>query len=1037
MAEARKDLKGLTQFAEGAKDIGKSVTTYVSAPLALIGAGALKVGGDFQSAFNRVEAATQASGASLAALRQKTQNIALDPNLKFSSVQAAQALENLAKNGLSTTQILGGAADASTALATATGAQLATAADITTDVMNNFGKSAQQAAGLVSNITGTTIASKFAIDDYRQALGQAGAVAGQLGVNFEDFNTALGVTSSGFSSGSDAGTSFKTFLQRLVLQSKEAETAIKQLGLNFFDTQGKMLPLRDIAGQLQKAFGGLSDQAKNTFGTQIFGADSIRTALLLAKSGAEGFDEMAASIGKVNAASQGEILNKGFTGGLEAFKSSVEGLAQAVADSGLLDFFDSLLRHGAALAAGLAQLSPAVLATGTVLAGLAAATGPVLVGLGTLGAALPAIRAGMLEVQAATLLMQNNMAALRGALAAVLSPTGAIVAALATLALVIYAARTEGERAYESFQKQVEATKKLDSSLTPLLDRYDQLKSKTSLSVTEQEELRSVVERVTAIMPEAGTKIDQYGNFIDIAAAKARQSIDTFQGLDKAFALNSLPAAKAKLKELEDAFATLQKSAAAVNETGKLNGVELSNLGAKGAAENIGYLRNDIAKVGEELDKQRKQVQDFEAAAGILARTVAGPLIQALTEADLALKFLGGSTEAATAKVGLLADLQARLKTAQDAKPNLTTEADITASNQLIASLEAQIKRLNELGKANGDMAKAYAEVQKTFREIGNESLALGEQFKYLEARQAADQSGIKKLLDAGYSPFSRAVQNLVGDLKNLNVTLGDNANLSLRMADVVKKAFPTETPEFKLKLPKVELPDLSNTVSSLVVDNPELPDYKAIFGQAAKDIQAGQGQLQNAFVPVKQSQLDFNTSMEQLTDQLGASIGPALADLAGSFADAFGSIIAGTATAGDAFGQLFGSILSKIGSFMSDFGKQLITIGIGKLALDSLFTGPQGGVLAIAAGVGLVALAGIASAIGQSAGSSLKSIGSGGTSTAVPSAPKAYTPAAQTQAPAPVIITHQVEIVAHGSSLQGVLQIQQTRTGRVVGKVH
>jgi TP901 family phage tail tape measure protein len=244
--------------------------------------------------------------------------------------------------------------------------------------MNNFGKSAEQAAGLVSNITGATIASKFSIDDYRQALGQAGAVAGQLGVNFEDFNTALSVTSSGFSSGSDAGTSFKTFLQRLVPQSKEAAAAIEKLGLNFFDAQGKMRPLRDIAGQLQQAFKGLSDQQKNTIGTQIFGADSIRTALLLAKDGVKGFDEMAASIAKVNAASQGQILNQGFVGAFEAFKSSLEGLAQTIADNGILDFATEFAQRGSELASQLAQADPTLIRFGLGIAAAAAAIGPLL-----------------------------------------------------------------------------------------------------------------------------------------------------------------------------------------------------------------------------------------------------------------------------------------------------------------------------------------------------------------------------------------------------------------------------------------------------------------------------------------------------------------------------------------------------------------------------------------------------------------------------------------------------------------------------------
>lgn len=1010
MADARKELRGLVQFSEGLKDVGTSLTQYVSAPIALLGAASLKVGGDFQSAFNRVQAATQASGSELEALRKKAQGIALDPNLQFSSVQAAQALENLAKNGASTADILGGAVDATTALATATGAQLATAADITTDVMNNFGKSAEQAAGLVSNITGATVASKFSIDDYRQALGQAGAVAGQLGASFEDFNTALSLTSSGFSSGSDAGTSFKTFLQRLVPQSKEAEEAMHKLGLNFFDTQGKLLPLRDVAGQLQKAFAGLSDQAKNTFGTQIFGADSIRTALLLAKSGSEGFDEMAASIGKVDAAAQGSVLNQGFTGGLEVFKSSVEGLAQAIADSGLLDFFDGLLRKGASLAAGLAQLNPAVLATGTVLAGLAAAVGPVALALGTLGAALPAIRAGIVEVQGATLLLQNNMGLLRGVLASVLSPTGAIIAALGTLALVIYAARTEGERAYASFQKQSEATRKLDSSLTPLLDRYDALKSKTQLSAKEQQELRDVVERVTAIMPEAGTKIDAYGNFIDIAADKARKSIATFQGLDKAFALSSLPAARAKLKELEEGYASLQRTAVAVNETGKLNGVELTSLGAKGAAENIGYLRDNIAQAGEELDKQRKQVKDFEQAAGLLAGTVGGGLVQALTEADIALKFFGARTEDAAAKAGLLATLQARLKTVQDAKPDLTSKADIAASNQLIDSLQQQIDQLNKLGLASKEMQKAYAEVQKSLRTVANESLALGDQYEYLKSRQSALESGVKRLIGAGFSPASSAVRSLVADLRSLNSTfLNASESLDLRKLKGADKLF--ETPEFKVpELPKMELPQAV------------LPNYEAIFSNAAQGILTGTGGIEQAFGTFTQAQADFNTNVEALLDAFPKE---AFGNIASAIGGALGS---GTDVVEAAGKALLGS-LAKLGA---QFGQYLIALGVANLTVP----GAQPlGIAQIAGGGALVVAAGVLGAFAGSGG------GAGSTGSAVSTSPasnpRAFTPSVAPSATAkaePTTIIHQVQITANGRDLQGTLLLETDRLGRVKG---
>ena len=53
-------------------------------------------------------------------------------------------------------------------------------------------------------------------------------VAGTSGVEIEDFLTVLAATSSSFASGSDAGTSFKTFLQRLTPESKKAAADVEE-----------------------------------------------------------------------------------------------------------------------------------------------------------------------------------------------------------------------------------------------------------------------------------------------------------------------------------------------------------------------------------------------------------------------------------------------------------------------------------------------------------------------------------------------------------------------------------------------------------------------------------------------------------------------------------------------------------------------------------------------------------------------------------------------------------------------------------------
>ena len=809
MADARKELKGLVQAGEAMKDIGKSLTTYVSAPLALLGAASLKVGGDFQAAFNRVEAATQATGAGLEALRAKAQGIALDPKLQFSSVQAAEALEALAKNGLSTTQILGGAADASTALATATGSGLATAADITTDVMNNFGKSAEQAAGLVSNITGTTIASKFAIDDYRQALGQAGAVAGQLGVGFEDFNTALGVTSSGFSSGSDAGTSFKTFLQRLVPQSKEAEAAIQQLGLNFFDAQGKMRPLRDIAGQLQQAFKGLSDEQKNTLGTKIFGADSIRTALLLAKDGVAGFDQMAASIAKVNAASQGEILNKGFVGSFEAFKSSLEGLAQAIADNGILDFATDLAQAGASLASELAQADPQLLKFGVALAGIAAATGPVLVAVGTLGAALPALEAGFVVLSGPVGLAVAAFVALGVA-------TAAVVAASAE-------ATESVEQVSQRFTAQQAAVQQLQTTYSPLLARYDELKAKSTLTAAEQEELRSIIEKVGTEIPGTVTQFDAYGKALDINTDKARAYIQRQQEIAAQANKVDLTKQREEYRKLEGQIAT---TLAALNKVDE-----------KGA--HVKFIASGDDEGGQYFALTAKEITNLQAKLESLyaSRRGVGGLIDQL-------KGIPPVVQQAGQEVDYFGD-------------KLT-----------------DIAGLNVVGETSQKMQDALAKLRAELELNDNLSRALGAGYDYVGERSKILESGVKALVSAGFAPLGTTIQGVKAELNGLAVAVDQ---LAPRIAKGFEKL--TETPEFKLKLPDPEpLPE--RVQPDLNGDNsPDVETITANYNRANAAQQAGQEKI-------SQAQLDFNTNMGELIDQfpiaaldsIGNSIGTALA---------------------------------------------------------------------------------------------------------------------------------------------------------------
>lgn len=385
-AGLRKASRQLRNIGRDMQRIGRDLSLKVSAPLAGFGALAVRTAGNFEASMNRVGAVTGATTEQMAELAGMAKQ--LGATTQFSASQAADAIEVLAKNGLSTADIMGGALESSLMLAAASGTELANAGDIATDVMLQFGKQAGDLAPVVDGITGVLSASKFGIDDYRLALAQAGGVAGGLGVEFEDFNASLAGTSSLFASGSDAGTSFKTFLQRLAPQSAPAAAAMKELGLEFFDAEGNMKSMADVAQELQDGLSGLSDEAKTDALTRIFGQDALRTAIGLAEQGADGINQLKSAIDEASATEQAEARMKGFNGEMKKLASAFEALQLAIADSGLLAFVTEMVQKLAELIAKLSQANPELLKWGTIFGAAAAAIGPVLVGLGLMTSAI-------------------------------------------------------------------------------------------------------------------------------------------------------------------------------------------------------------------------------------------------------------------------------------------------------------------------------------------------------------------------------------------------------------------------------------------------------------------------------------------------------------------------------------------------------------------------------------------------------------------------------------------------------------------------
>lgn len=413
---------------------GGVLSAAITAPLLGIGIAAVKMSGDFEAAMNKVAISTGATAAEMK--RMNDMALQLGKDTVFSASEAANAMDELGKQGVPVADILNGAAEAAVHLAAATGSGLEPAATAVADSMHQFHLTAKQLPDVVNQITGAVNESKLDFNDYQLAIAQAGGVAGGLGVSFKDFNTALAATSSLFSSGSDAGTSFKTFLTRLVPASKQAGQVMQQYGLQFFDAQGKMKSMAVIAEMLRDKLGGLSNQAKNKVLTTIFGQDAMRTAIGLMDQGAAGLEKVAANIAKTDAAAQSAQRMKGLNGQMEQLRGSLETLAIQIGQTGLLQSVTWLVTKFTDFLDVLTSVSPATAQVVVAVAAVAAAIGPVMLVLGPIVSGIGSLIT-LFSGWAASLSAASVAA---GGFGALLVPILPIIAAVAGAVALAYAA---------------------------------------------------------------------------------------------------------------------------------------------------------------------------------------------------------------------------------------------------------------------------------------------------------------------------------------------------------------------------------------------------------------------------------------------------------------------------------------------------------------------------------------------------------------------------------------------------------------------
>ncbi len=196
----------------------------------------------FEQAIARTGAIADATAEEMESLAMSAR--ALGKSTQFSATEAANALTFLAQAGFDVqdaTEALPGVLQ----LAAAANLDLATAADITTNVLTGYGFEVKDLTKVNDVLTKAFISANTDLTQLGQAMKFAGPVASAAGVRFEEAAAAISLMGNAGIQASMAGTSLRGAIVRLLNPSKEAEGILERLGITAVDAQGGLLPLVD------------------------------------------------------------------------------------------------------------------------------------------------------------------------------------------------------------------------------------------------------------------------------------------------------------------------------------------------------------------------------------------------------------------------------------------------------------------------------------------------------------------------------------------------------------------------------------------------------------------------------------------------------------------------------------------------------------------------------------------------------------------------------------------------------------------------
>lgn len=450
----------INKVGESMKSVGRSMSMYVTAPVVAGFGLAAKTSIDFDDSMRKVKATSGATGKEFNSLRDKA--LEMGAKTKFSASESADALNYMALAGWDSKEMMTGISGVMD-LAAASGEDLGQVSDIVTDSLTAFGMEAKDSGKFADVLAQTSSKANTDVKGLGDAFKYAAPVAGALGYSVEDTSVAIGLMSNAGIKGEKAGTALRTMFTNLSKPTKAMKDKMDELGISITDSNGEMLPMRDVMDQLRSSMGGLSKDQQAAAAATIFGKESMSGALAVVNASENDYKKLTKSIDGSSGASKrmAKEMEGGIGGSMRKMKSAVESLAISIGDvvapfigkaadaiAGLATKLTNLpgWLQGTIVAFGTlaAAIGPLALVVGLFTASLGSimtTLGPIMVGITKAGGVMKYLSGVMATVTKASPLLGMALKGIGSAATFMLGPWGLVIAgvvALGTALVVAY-----------------------------------------------------------------------------------------------------------------------------------------------------------------------------------------------------------------------------------------------------------------------------------------------------------------------------------------------------------------------------------------------------------------------------------------------------------------------------------------------------------------------------------------------------------------------------------------------------------------------